>query len=137
MNPNKYFRELALSLQQEGFTTGPEVIGLLPVALDGERLCIATESGSIRYRTEAVGGEARRAVLDKVTDIAGITAGYMRQMEAAPILRASGLSEEFKLLADFNGSVLAGLETKFCWPFPEKGDGLFLLPFFGMPKYKF
>ena len=110
---NKYFHELALNLQREGFTTGPEVNSLLPVALDGERLCIATESGSIRYRTEAVSGEARRAALDKVTDIAGVTAEYTKQMEAAPILKASGLSEEFKLLADFNGSVLAGQETKY------------------------
>lgn len=83
MNANKYFRELALNLQREGFTADPEVNGLLPVALDGERLCIATESGSIRYRTEAVSGEARRAALDKVIDIAGVTAEYMKQMEMA------------------------------------------------------
>ena len=110
---NKYFRELTLNLQREGFTIGPEVNGLLPVALDGERLCIATESGGIRYRTEAVSGEVRRAALDKVIDIASVTAEYMKQMEAAPILKASGLEDEFKLLADFNGAVLAGQETKY------------------------
>lgn len=78
----KYFEELALNLQREGFTTGPEVNGLLPVALD------------------------------KVTDIAGVTAEYMKQMETAPILKASGLDDEFKLLADFNGTVLAGHKTQ-------------------------
>ena len=110
---NKYFRELTLNLQREGFTVGPVVGSLLPVDLDGKRLCVATESGSIRYRKEAVSGEARSAALDKVIDIAGVTAEYMRQMEAAPVLKASGLGDEFKLLADFNGTVLAGQETKY------------------------
>ena len=44
-------------------------------------------------------------------DITKAAAEYMRQMEAAPFLKANGLSGEFKLLADFNGSVLAGQET--------------------------
>ena len=94
MNSNKYFRELALNLQREGFATGPEANGLLPVALDGKRLCVATEGGSIRYRKEDVASEARTEALDKVIDIAGVTAEYMRQMEAAPILKASGLDED-------------------------------------------
>lgn len=110
---NKYFRELTLNLQRAGFTVGPEADNLLPVELDGKRLCIATESGSIRYRKEDVASEARTEALDKVIDIAGVTAEYMKQMEAAPILKASGLDEKFKLLADFNGSVLAGQETKY------------------------
>ena len=110
---NKYFRELTLNLQRAGFTVGPEADNLLPVELDGERLCVATESGGIRYRKKDVTGEARTTALDKVIDIAGVTAEYTKQMEAAPILKASGLSEEFKLLADFNGSVLAGQETKY------------------------
>lgn len=59
MNTNKYFRELALNLQREGFTVGPEADGLLPVKLDGQHLCVAPESGGIRYRKEYVASEAR------------------------------------------------------------------------------
>ena len=110
---NKYFRELTLNLQRAGFTVGPEADNLLPVELDGKHLCVAAEGGSIRYRKEDVASEARTEALDKVIDIAGVTAEYTKQMEAAPVLKASGLSEEFKLLADFNGSVLAGQETKY------------------------
>ena len=110
---SKYFRELTLNLRRAGFTVGPEADNLLPVELDGKRLCVATEGGSIRYRKEDVASEARTEALDKVIDIAGVTAEYTKQMEAAPILKASGLSEEFKLLANFNGSVLAGQETKY------------------------
>lgn len=113
MNSNKYLRELTLNLRREGFTVGPEADGLLPVELDGQRLCTAPERGGVRYKKEDVVTEAQTAALDKVIDIAGTTAEYMRQIEAAPFLKASGLSEEFKLLADFNGTVLAGQETKY------------------------
>ena len=42
MNTEKkssYFKELAGNFQHEGFTVGPEADGLLPVELDGQRLC--------------------------------------------------------------------------------------------------
>lgn len=42
---------------------------------------------------------------------------YMNEMEKAPVLKASGLDERFKLLADFGGTVLAGREM-------EKGTGM-------------
>lgn len=113
MNANKYLRELTLNLRREGFTVGPEADGLLPVEVDGQHLCAATEGGGVRYRKEDVASEARTEALDKVIDITRTTAEYMRQIEAAPFLKASGLSEEFKLLADFNGTVLAGQETKY------------------------
>ena len=89
MNASKYFRELALNLQREGFASGPEVNGLLPVTLDGERLCVATEGGSIRYRKEDVASEARTEALDKVIDITKATAEYMSQMKAVPFLNPS------------------------------------------------
>ena len=83
MNESKYLRELTLNLQRAGFTVGPEADNLLPVELDGERLCVATEGGSIRYRKEDVASETRTEALDKVIDIAGVTAEYMKQMEMA------------------------------------------------------
>lgn len=109
----RYFGELALNLQQEGFIAGPESDDLLAVELEGRRLCLATESGGVRYRQSDVSGEARSGALDKVRGIAEITAGYMRQMEAAPQLTASSLSGDYRLLAEFNGAVLAGHSTKY------------------------
>ncbi len=47
-----------------------------------------------------------------MTDIAKATAEYMGQMEAAPQLTASGLTGDYRLLADFNNTVLAGHPTK-------------------------
>ena len=50
---SSYFKELAGNLQHEGFTVGPEADGLLPVELDGQRLCLAMDTGGVRYRKSA------------------------------------------------------------------------------------
>ena len=83
---SSYFKELAGNLQHEGFTVGPEADGLLPVELDGQRLCLAMDTGKVRYWKEDVLGDSRSAALDRVTDIVKTTAEYMSQMEAAPQL---------------------------------------------------
>lgn len=111
---NKYFQELSLNLQHEGLTVKPETEeGLLPVELDGQRLCLALETGAVRYWREDAADDHRSAALNRVTDITKITAEYMRQMEAAPQLTASGLTGDYRLLAEFNDTVLAGHPSKY------------------------
>lgn len=109
---NRYFSELALNLQHEGFTTGRAEDGLLPVEADGTRLCLATDSGGVRYWREDIDSEAKNAALDKVTEVVKITAEYMRQLEAAPLLGV-GPKGDYRLLADFNNTVLAGHSTRY------------------------
>ena len=47
---SRYFQELTLNLQHEGFTVKPETEeGLLPVELEGQRLCFALETGGVWY----------------------------------------------------------------------------------------
>ncbi len=47
---NRYFQELTLNLRHEGFVVKPETEeGLLPVELDGQRLCLALDTGAVRY----------------------------------------------------------------------------------------
>lgn len=116
MNNNKqdrFFAEATLNLQHEGFATGQPEDGLLPVVLNGQRLCLATKSGGVRYRTEDASGDSRRAALDRVTAIVRTTAEYMRQLEAAPFLKADSLSGDYRLMAEFNGIVLAGHPTQY------------------------
>jgi hypothetical protein len=38
--------------------------------------------------------------------------GYMTAVERAPLLKATALEEDYKLLAEFNGAVLAGREPE-------------------------
>ena len=109
---NRYFQELTLNLQHEGFTVKSETeAGLLPVELDGQRLCLALETGGVRYWKEDAVGDARSAALEKATAIVKTTAAYMGQMEAAPPLTANGLEGDYRLLAEFNNMVLAGHPT--------------------------
>ena len=111
---NRYFQELTLNLQHEGFAVKSETEdGLLPVELDGQRLCLALDTGAVRYWKEDVANDARSAALDKATDVIRITAEYMSQMETAHQLTASGLTGDYRLLADFNGVILAGHPTQY------------------------
>lgn len=110
---NRYFKELALNLRQEGFTADQTEEELLSVALDGRQLCLATDSGGVRYWREHIDSEARSAALDRVTTIVKTTAEYMGQMETAPQLTVGRLKGDFRLLADFNDTVLAGHPTKY------------------------
>lgn len=81
--------------------------------LDGQHLCQITETSGVRYWKEDVADDRRSAALDRVTDVAKITAEYMRQMETAPQLTASGLTGDYRLLAEFNNTVLAGHPSKY------------------------
>ena len=110
---NSYFKELASNLRYEGFTVGSETDGLLPVELNGQRLCLATESGGVRYREEDITDDSRRTALDRVTTVARTISEYMSQMAAAPQPTASGLEGDYRVLADFNDIVLAGHPTQY------------------------
>lgn len=42
-----------------------------------------------------------------------MTAEYKKLFDKAPALKAEGLSEEYQLLADFNGAILAGKSSEY------------------------
>ena len=125
----RYFRELTLNLQHKGLTVKEESEdGLLPVELDGQRLCFALDTGGIRYWKEDVEGDIRSAALDRVADIVRTTAEYMSRIEAAPQL-GIGPKGDYRLLADFNDVVLAGHPTRYgvefiTWERVQEGTAL-------------
>ena len=108
-----YFAELKLALQKAGYTVQPVEDGLLPTEWNGRRLCQVTESGGIRFRTDDTTDPAAEVARGRVADIAGVVREYTTLMERAPALKADGLGENYKLLADFNGAVLAGHPTQY------------------------
>lgn len=103
----RYFEELACILTREGFEPQPLEDDVLPVHYGGEPLCSATENG-IRYFPADVSSAEKENARDCVADTVARVKEYMTIMEAAPFLKATGLDEQYKLLADFNGVVLAG-----------------------------
>ena len=108
----RYLREAAIVLAKEGFQLDEVHTDRLCILLDGAPLCEVTENGGITYRNEDINEPERVAAKDMVYEIVRNTAEYMRQMETAPFLKADGLEDGYKVLADFNGTVLAGVQSK-------------------------
>jgi len=109
----KYLTETALALRRESYTVEDAADGGLKVSMNGEPLCSVATVGGITYRQENLSSPELEQAKDKVYEIVRTTAEYMRQMERVPFLQAQGLEDRYKLLADFNGTVLAGMESKF------------------------
>ena len=110
---NRYLREAEVVLTREGFLTDRIRTGGLRVLLDGLPLCEVPESGGITYRMADISTPERVAAKDKVYSIVRAVAEYMYQMERAPILKVDGLEDSYRVLADFNGVVLAGCPSKY------------------------
>jgi len=124
----RYLREAGIVLAKEGFQLDEVHTDRLCILLDGAPLCEVTENGGITYRNEDINEPERVAAKDMVYEIVRNTAEYMRQMETAPFLKADGLEDGYKVLADFNGIVLAGIQSKYGvqfvtwdWSFDRKG----------------
>ena len=137
MTAKTYFEELSYALRRrELLPRSLEEDGLLPVEWNGRILCRVTESGVVRYdptwvdtsRAKAalaqvtesgvvrydptwVDTSRAKAALAQVTEAAGTVMEYMTLLENAAPLKADGLADGYRVLAEFNGTVLAGTET--------------------------
>ena len=108
----RYFKELAIVLQKEGFTPLPEQEQRLPVAWKGRHLCWITETGGVRYVPQDVNTIEAEHACAKAIDLAAAVQEYAAAMESAPVLEAKGLESGFCLLSEFNNVVLAGHQTE-------------------------
>lgn len=112
---NKFFSELSRRLKRAGIATGPVEKGRLPVLLEGQEVMAVALGGTIFLKAATADN---RQVLDAYDTVAGISAQvreYTEAVSSAPPLVADGLHEGFRLLADFNGVVLAGQELGDNW----------------------
>ena len=109
----RYLEEVRIPLHRAGFGTLPVEGEQLPVLWNGTPLCRITGKGSVFYRRQDVDTPQAEDALYRVEDIAAKTLEYMTAMEAAPQLKASGLDGDYRILADFGGTVLAGSPSKY------------------------
>ena len=109
----RYLEEVRTPLHRAGFEILPVEGDQLPVHWNGTPLCRITGKGSVFYRREDVDTPQAEDALYRVEDIAAKTLEYMTAMEAAPQLKASGLDGDYRILADFGGTVLAGSPSKY------------------------
>ncbi len=108
----RYFRELSLVLCREGFSVREQEDGNLSISLNGEAVGTARFHG-ISYPIEGTPC-APRAVQEKAWSVIRTVSEYMRLMEAAPPLKAEGLEGGYRILGQFNDTVLAGHNTSCC-----------------------
>ena len=108
----RYLEEVRIPLHRAGFETLPLEGAQLPVLWNGVPLCRITGKGSVFYRREDADTPQAEDALYRVEDIAAKTLEYMAAMETAPQLKASGLDGDYRILADFGGTVLAGTPSK-------------------------
>ena len=108
----RYLEEVRIPLHRAGFGTLLVEGEQLPVLWNGAPLCRITGKGSVFYRREDVDTPQTEEALRQAEDIAARTREYMLAMETAPQLKASGLEGDYRILADFNGTVLAGMHSK-------------------------
>ena len=124
----RYLEEVRIPLHRAGFETLPVEGEQLPVLWNGAPLCRITGKGSVFYRREDVDTPQAEDALFRVEDIAAKTLEYMTAMETAPRLKATDLTGDYRILADFGDAVLAGHPTErgvqfvtWEWDFDRKG----------------
>ena len=108
----RFLEETAIRLRQNGFTVEPIEDHHLPVCWEKGRLCRISGKGSVLYRQECVDVPGAQDALQAVIDTAKMTSEYMAILETATLLKASGLTGDYRVLADFSSAVLAGHPTE-------------------------
>ena len=124
----RFLEETAIRLRQNGFTVEPIEDHHLPVCWKKGRLCLISGRGSVLYRQERVDALGVQDTLQAVIDTAKMTSEYMAILETAPRLKATDLTGDYRILADFGDAVLAGHPTErgvqfvtWEWDFDRKG----------------
>ena len=108
----RYLEEIAVRLRHMGFETMSMEDQQLPIKWNGRDLCRISDKGSVLYRQENVDSIWAQDALRSVIDTAKMTSEYMAILETAPLLKASGLHGDYRILADFGDAVLAGHPTE-------------------------
>ena len=124
----RFLKETAIRLRQNGFTVEPIEDHHLPVCWEKGRLCRISGKGSVLFRQERVDALGTQDALQEVINIAKMTSEYMAILETATLLKAGGLTGDYRVLADFGSAVLAGYPTErgvqfvtWEWDFDRKG----------------
>lgn len=108
----RYLEEVCISLHRAGFETKPPEDCQLPILWNDAPLCRISGKGSVLYRQECVDSVRAQDALQSVIDTAKTTSEYMTILETATLLKAGGLTGDYRVLADFGSAVLAGHPTE-------------------------
>ena len=104
----RFLREVEQKLLRRDLDATLLEDGLIHVRWNEQPLCSVDRDGIVRFRPADITGAEVDRQLRTVTQTATQVKEYMRIFERAPALKAIGLEDTFKVLADFGDAVLAG-----------------------------
>ena len=108
----RFLQEVEQTLLRKELDTELLEDGLLHIRWNEQPLCSVDRDGIIRFRPADITGSEVDRQLRTVIQAAGQIKEYMRIFERAPALKAVGLEDTYKVLADFGDAVLAGRSCK-------------------------
>ena len=108
----RYLREVEQKLLHRELDARLLEDGLVHVRWNKQPLCSVDRDGIVRFRPADITGAEVDRQLRTVIQTAGHVKEYMRIFERAPALKAVGLDDTYKVLADFGDAVLAGRSCK-------------------------
>ena len=104
----RFLREVEQKLLRRDLDATLLEDGLIHVRWNEQPLCSVDRDGIVRFRPADITGPEVDRQLRTVIQTAGHVKEYMRIFERAPALKAVGLEDTYKVLADFGDAVLAG-----------------------------
>ena len=104
----RFLREVEQKLLRRDLDAKLLEDGLIHVRWNEKPLCSVDRDGIVRFRPADITGPEVDKQLRTVIQTAGHVKEYMRIFERAPTLKAVGLDDTYKVLADFGDAVLAG-----------------------------
>ena len=104
----RFLREVEQKLLRRDLDAKLLEDGLIRVKWNGQPLCSVDRDGIVRFRPADITGPEVDRQLRTVIQTAGHIKEYMQIFECAPALKAIGLEDSYKVLADFGDAVLAG-----------------------------
>ena len=108
----KYFLELSRRLQERGIESSVIADNRLEVFLHSQPVLYVSPASDVFLLPAGSQNVEASELYHQVAMAADEVYGYVEAMQNAPLLYASGLHEDFRLLADFGGAVLAGQERE-------------------------
>ena len=112
MQKEQFLRETERQLRMAQVEAALESDNLIHASWNGKPLCTVDANGTVRFSPDDIRGAAEDRQLQAVTQTVAQVKEYLRIMERAPTLKAVGLDEQYKILAEFDEIVLAGRMSK-------------------------
>lgn len=112
MKENALFAELSRRLREEQIESAVAGGDRLEVSLGGRPVLSVSPGSEVYLLPAGSGSEEASDLYHRVAATADEVYEYVEAMANAPLLRAADLHEEFRLLADCGGAVLAGRERE-------------------------